>query len=281
MSRSYKRVRPRKHFVYSVDDLMKLYAVTRNTVSNWVKEGLRPSDGSVPYVFGGEEVQRFHDARQLTSSAPLRKGEFKCLGCRGRVFPEPQGLSLARTASGGGSVMGRCPDCDRVVTKRVDAPERTLKERRDRAMVAIAFLGALRADTISSLRVGHLRRSEGLIIQDASRSRTKNGKSLRVKFFPLPAIFLETTAAWKQELLDLGFKTTTPSSRTKSTSSSKPVHLQAGPFRSCRRHMPSPRPSRSHRSISAKASRLILPSTASASLGGKSATRPNSTRRGP
>ena len=72
-------------------------------------------------------------------------------------------------------------------------------------MVAVAFLGALRADTISSLRVGHVRLSEQQIIQDASLSRTKNGKSLRVRFFPLPAIFSATVTGWKQELLDLGF----------------------------------------------------------------------------
>ena len=97
------------------------------------------------------------------------------------------------------------PSMDEAVAVVEGLPRRTMKERRDRAMVAIAFLGALRADTISSLRVGHFRVSEQIVVQDASVSRTKNGKSLRVRFFPLPAIFVETVTGWKQELLDLGF----------------------------------------------------------------------------
>ncbi len=45
-------------------------------------------------------------------------------------------------------------------------PCRTLKERRDRAMVAIAFLAALRADTVTSLRIKHLERRARIVVQD-------------------------------------------------------------------------------------------------------------------
>lgn len=101
MSRSYKNVRPSKHFVYTVEDLMGLYKVSRNTVSNWVKEGLGASDKSSPYVFNGSEVKRFHEAKRLTSSATLRKGEFKCLSCKARVFPDIRTLSRRVTKDGG------------------------------------------------------------------------------------------------------------------------------------------------------------------------------------
>lgn len=383
MSRSYRNVRPRKHFVYTVDDLMTLYGVARNTVSNWVKEGLNPSDGTTPYMFNGSEVKRFHDARRLTSEAALRLGEFKCLACKSRMFPDPKSLarflpgharvSLRGTCSSCGKVVSKIvneTDCDRILKcavtntnlacldegydviqagigndsppqaetwhvlndrilhdwlqlagrwddktvsakltsirlfeafcggkafakvtrddvvafrdrlkasvlpladeplsistvrhhashlksffewlveqkgyqglnralpryfelpKRFEAaglvskerqvptleeaikmvegmPCRTTKERRDRAMVAVAFLAALRADTITTLKVKHIEVSNKVVVQDAKISRTKNGKSLRIKFFPLPSIFVEVVGDWQEELIALGFE---------------------------------------------------------------------------
>lgn len=93
MSRSYKNIRPQKHFVYTVEDLVRLFGVHPNTVSNWVSEGLQPSDAALPYVFNGTEIKRFHDARRLKSKTKLRTGEFKCFGCKNRVFPETNSIA--------------------------------------------------------------------------------------------------------------------------------------------------------------------------------------------
>jgi site-specific recombinase XerC len=382
VSRSYKNIRPKKYFVYTVDGLIRLFGVHRNTVSNWVAEGLRPSDASLPYVFNGAEVKRFQDARRLASKATLRIGEFKCFKCKNRVFPEPASISICPSKSGFPSVWGTCPMCECVVIKRVnetdcdkflncvdtnttlasldegydpvlvdvgkdgpseteiwycvndrilyewlkfagrwdgktisaklasirefetffkdksfekittadatgfreslkssveapggpqrsistvrhcashlksffewlvdqkgyqgmnrslprhfDLPKKfeanglghddrdvpgdeeavamitrmptdTLKARRDRAIVAIAFLAALRADTVTSLRLKQLEILKRVVVQDARFSRTKNGKSLRINWFPLPLIFAEVVEEWLNELVGMGF----------------------------------------------------------------------------
>lgn len=382
MSRSYKNVRPKKDWVYTTEGLAGLYGVSPNTVSNWVKDGLRRSDNGVPYMFNGVEVKRFHEDRRAESNVKLRLGQFKCFSCKGRVFPDPQSLSQVCSINGKSGIWGSCPDCGGALSKRVtetdrdrimncvdtntslasldegneqapvgigkdrytdsqilnkvndrilhewlqfagcwdqktisaklatirlfegfcgdkafsklaredvvgfrdslkasvertndkplsistvrhrashlksflewlieqkgyqglnkslpgylalpkkfDAavlsewerdvpsvseavqmlegmPSRTRKERRDRAMVAIAFLAALRADTVTSLRIKHIARKARVVVQDAKSSRTKNGKSLRVKFFPLPDIFAQVVCDWKEELLGLGF----------------------------------------------------------------------------
>jgi hypothetical protein len=49
--------------VYSVEELMSLYSVNANTVSNWVGEGLTPSEKQKPYLFQGAEVQRAKDIK--------------------------------------------------------------------------------------------------------------------------------------------------------------------------------------------------------------------------
>lgn len=84
-------------------------------------------------------------------------------------------------------------------------PSKTLSQKRDRAIFALAFLGALRADTLASLRVKHLCVEERLIIQDGAVSRTKNGKSLEVWWFPIPDAFSSEVIAWKALVNDLGF----------------------------------------------------------------------------
>ncbi|WP_162933377.1 tyrosine-type recombinase/integrase [Sulfitobacter mediterraneus] len=85
-------------------------------------------------------------------------------------------------------------------------PTDTIKARRDRAMFAVAFLGALRADTTTSLRVKHIDVSKRKIIQDGRVSRTKNSKSWRTNFFPLPSIFEKAVEDWLAEISALGFR---------------------------------------------------------------------------
>jgi integrase len=382
VSRSYKNIRPKKYFVYTVDGLIRLFGIHRNTVSNWVAEGLRTSDTLQPHVFNGIEVKRFHRARRLNSTAKLRIGELNCFRCKKRGFPNPSSVSVLPSKHGFLGVWGACPNCGCVVTKRVNEtncdkiqncvdtnttlasldeeydpvlvgigkdrpsedevwycandrtmhawlqfagrwdrktisaklaavrqfeaffqgksfekittadvtgfreslkssveasaddrrsistarhcashlksffewlvdqkgfqglnkslpdhfilprkfeanglarpdrpcpndedavamvkqmPTDTLIARRNRAMVAIAFLAALRADTVTSLRLKHLEVSKRVVIQDAKISRTKNGKSLRINWFPLPPIFAEVVEDWLNELVALGF----------------------------------------------------------------------------
>ena len=381
MSRNYSLLKPRKHFVYSVEDTMTLLDVSRNTVSNWVGQGLNPSDHLKPYLFRGAELRRFLKERQIQNHARLRIGQFKCTVCKARVFPSPETLYEKTTRNGSIGMWATCPECEAVVHKLVNESDRdtllncaitntsvgsldegvemeparvvngdtieckpaymandrlvyewlkyagkyemktvvshlaairdfeaalggkcfkkirpsevamyrdtlkarldpnakeplssstirhmasflqsffawalaqkefacldrsildyfdlpkkfdelalraerpiptideaermikampteTRKDRRDRAMVCIAFLGTLRADTVTTLRIEHFSGENRWIAQNGRQSRTKNGKSVWIHFFPLPQIFSESVIAWKAELVNLGF----------------------------------------------------------------------------
>ncbi|KIT14711.1 tyrosine-type recombinase/integrase [Jannaschia aquimarina] len=379
MARSYRGVRPKEHRVYTVDDLIALYDITRNTVTNWVKAGLTPSDdGRTPYVFRGAMVKQFHEERRARyETRSLHAGEFRCLGCRAAVRPDPTALRRRDNSRGNPWLSGECPECNRMVHKpaspfdlalldgelipntsgdraherKTSVPAHTgnaapaeptvihlrndrtvaawqrrlgqhspktqdrhlaaireferfvcgkpfakldqedvakyrehmrqavaakdgialskstvshklshvrefltwlLKQKgfeslpqdlpdylhlsrseyaralprarraypnieeaekmlaampaqsrlelRARALFAIAFLGALRADTITSLRLGHVLPQERIIVQDGTISRTKNGKSLRVRWFPVPVVFERAVLDWLDEM---------------------------------------------------------------------------------
>lgn len=117
MSRNYPKIRPHTHQVYSVEEVMRLYSVSRNTISNWISAGLQPSACGTPQLFHGAELGRFHIARRT-----LRSGEFKCFGCKEAVFPELESLVLGGSGS---RILARatCPDCDGLIGKILDKTE--------------------------------------------------------------------------------------------------------------------------------------------------------------
>lgn len=381
MSRNYETSRIKIHRAYTVASLITLLEVNQNTVSNWVRGGLAPSDERKPYVFRGSVVKSFLDGRRKRSTSSLRPGEFKCFGCKAAVFPELSTIRDFTPRNSKHMFEAVCPDCsasvmkissqsdrtviedcrnpntsrdrlheeqaavpacivineglasaprgtanDRVIlewqdyaerfeTKTVDQhlasirdfegyhvgkdfkritkndaasfmrsfkeridpdaenrlsrstvahrsahlmmfcdwlikqygykslpgdlpgrfklpksfyasglepelrdnltvaeaakclaemPTRTLYERRQRAMFAAAFLGALRADTVISLRIGSIDVARRKIFQDATKLRTKNGKSLEITWFRLPSLFGDVVSDWITEITDLG-----------------------------------------------------------------------------
>lgn len=117
MSRSYKHARPKKHRVYEIEDVLELFDISRNTLSNWVTNGLRPSAGKWRQIFQGAELIRYHNARRQSVSVTLRPGQFYCLGCKA---PTPvldqttksnlEGLAVALAGA-------QCPTCGKTVRK--------------------------------------------------------------------------------------------------------------------------------------------------------------------
>lgn len=122
MSRSYHGVRPHKHRVYSVDDVMALYKVCRNTVSNWVASGLDPSDRGQPYVFRGADLIRFHQVCAPKKQS-LPPGAFQCLRCKARVAPTLSTIRIAPQKPGVFVANATCPNCAASMTKLLGETE--------------------------------------------------------------------------------------------------------------------------------------------------------------
>jgi integrase len=128
MSRSYMKVVPKKYWVYSVEGLMRLYSVNANTISNWVSEGLAPSDNQRPYVFQGAAVQHFHKIRHGRTERSLRPGEFKCFTCKGLVFPDAGTVRDTWSSYGKHIFAARCPECGAEVRKISNEADRSVVE---------------------------------------------------------------------------------------------------------------------------------------------------------
>lgn len=120
MSRRYK-IRAKKDRVYDVSEVMALYDICRNTVSNWVGAGLIPSQGAGPQLFRGCEINRFHSTRRAQGRQNMRLDQFFCLSCKVPVTANQPSLHLNQTASGNWMAVGICSECDATVMKLLDA----------------------------------------------------------------------------------------------------------------------------------------------------------------
>lgn len=72
----------RIHQLYSSDDVIKLYGISRNTMTNWIADGL-PFIDAEPRLFRGLDLNDFHGRRRKRAAGePLGQFLVNCFGCK-------------------------------------------------------------------------------------------------------------------------------------------------------------------------------------------------------
>ena len=117
MSRPYRGKRAKIHRVYDIHEVMALFGVSRNTVTNWMASGLRPVDDHIPKLFPGRELCRFHDARTLRKGRKLEPSEFNCFACRTIVSPDPVCIQFEAQTHSKTWLTATCPECGKRIHK--------------------------------------------------------------------------------------------------------------------------------------------------------------------
>lgn len=108
------------HRSYSVEELARLFQIHKNTVRSWLKLGLTPIDGQRPTVVRGEEVRRFLIDRRLRAKRACGPGRIYCLPCRAPKVPALKMVECIATSETAGTLRGICPDCERMIYRRVN-----------------------------------------------------------------------------------------------------------------------------------------------------------------
>jgi hypothetical protein len=67
------------HRSYTVEEVTRLLDVHKNTVRNWIKEGLPVIDDKRPTVILGRDLSPFLQARRIKNKQPCKPGEIYCL----------------------------------------------------------------------------------------------------------------------------------------------------------------------------------------------------------
>lgn len=108
------------HRSYSVDDVARLFKIHKNTVRNWFKQGLEPIDGHRPILVRGAEIRRFLSERRARAKQPSGSGHIYCLPCRAPKVPALKMAECVATGDTTGTLQGICPDCGRMIYRRVN-----------------------------------------------------------------------------------------------------------------------------------------------------------------
>jgi hypothetical protein len=108
------------HRSYAVEQIAHLFGVHKNTVRSWVKQGLQPIDGQRPALFHGPVLVAFLQRRRECAKQSCPPGHIYCLPCRAPKAPAGNMAEFVPVADTTGNLRGICPDCDRLIHRRVN-----------------------------------------------------------------------------------------------------------------------------------------------------------------
>jgi len=113
------------HRSYSVEDISRLFEVHKNTIRKWLKDGLPSIDGLRPTLVLGRELSSFLMQRRARAKQTCGPGRMFCLPCRAPKVPAGKMADCTPTGGTSGNLSGICPDCNRMIFRRVNLEKLT------------------------------------------------------------------------------------------------------------------------------------------------------------
>jgi len=107
------------HRSYTVEEIARLFDMHKNTVRNWVKDGLTAIDDKRPMLILGSDLVIFVKKRRAKNKQKLKPGELYCVRCRSPRFPAEDMAEYSSVSEKIGNLAAFCPDCDSIMNRRV------------------------------------------------------------------------------------------------------------------------------------------------------------------
>lgn len=108
------------HRSYTIEEIADLFAIHKNTVRRWVKEGLTPSDDKRPMLILGCVLVEFLKARREKNKRSCKPGELYCVRCRAPKSPAGSMAEYSPITEKFGNLTAICPDCNAIMNRRVN-----------------------------------------------------------------------------------------------------------------------------------------------------------------
>ncbi|HEV2816240.1 MAG TPA: helix-turn-helix domain-containing protein [Allosphingosinicella sp.] len=118
MSRRHDLRRIKAHWSYTAVELAETLRVCLSTIRVWTREGLRPIEGTWPYLFAAADIVAFLKSREQPRQ-PLKPGEIFSVAVRGPRVPADGVVDLVSRSATSADIVGRCPDTGRRIHRRV------------------------------------------------------------------------------------------------------------------------------------------------------------------
>lgn len=155
-----RRANPRLvkiHYTYKVEEAARLFAIHKNTVREWIKDGLPTIDRKRPALILGHELMAFLRARRSKNKRPCEPGEIYCVRCRAPKRPAGNMAEYKPITSSLGNLVAICPDCEGMIYRRASMA----KLSAIRAVLDITFSEAGRQVSVSEAPIVNSDFSQG------------------------------------------------------------------------------------------------------------------------
>ena len=107
------------HRSYTVEEIARLLGKHKNTVHNWVKEGLATIDDRRPMLILGPDLVEFIKKRRAKNKQSCKPGQLYCVRCRAPKFPWGNMADYEPVTEKFGNLTAICPDCELNINRRV------------------------------------------------------------------------------------------------------------------------------------------------------------------
>lgn len=117
-----KRLNPnlvRIHRSYTVEEVADLFAIHKNTVRNWVKQGLTTCENKKPVLILGSILKEYLKEKRNSKKHKCLPIEIYCLRCRHPQIPAEKMVDFEIINQETGRLIGLCPCCNSIINKYV------------------------------------------------------------------------------------------------------------------------------------------------------------------
>jgi len=108
------------HRTYNVEEIASRYKLHKNTVRQWIKDGLPTIDDRRPMLVLGRDLVAFLRQRRLKNKRTCQPGEIYCVRCHTPQKPAGDMAEYKPMTNMLGNLIGICPGCGSMMYRRVN-----------------------------------------------------------------------------------------------------------------------------------------------------------------
>lgn len=113
------------HRSYTVEETADQLGIHKNTVREWIKDGLSVIDDKRPMLILGHDLADYLQARRAKRKQPCRPGQMYCLRCHAPKFAAGEMADYLPETATVGMLKALCCDCHSVMNRRVNLTKLT------------------------------------------------------------------------------------------------------------------------------------------------------------